>query len=61
MLLLLHEAIKKAGGDDTQFFTSAYIWRFDKRVDVSGDILAFRVQQFIPPYVCAYLRHIYGN
>lgn len=58
MLLLLKEAIRKRG-DDLQFFQEAYIWRFQKHVDVAGDILAYRVQQRVPSYVLDYLKHIY--
>lgn len=59
MLLLLQEAIVRGGRDDLMFFQTAYIWRFNKQVDISVDVLAYRTQQRVPSYVLEYLRHIY--
>jgi hypothetical protein len=58
MLLLLKEAIKRRG-DDLQLFQEAYYWRFQKHIDIGGDIIAWRVQERVPQYVIEYLRHIY--
>jgi hypothetical protein len=58
MLLYLANKIHELGGDDRSFFVSAYIWRFNKVVDISGDVLAYRVQGFVPPYVSEYIKHI---
>ena len=51
MQLLLREAIRKSGGDDSQFFQAAYWWKFRQHINVWGDILAYRPQQKIPDYV----------
>lgn len=61
MLLYLTQKIREIEGGDKSFFTSAYIWRFNKIVDISGDVLAYRVQGFIPLYVSEYVKHIQKN
>lgn len=61
MLLRLIEAIKKSGGTDLEYFQSAYFWKFQKHINVFGDILAFRTQQHIPDYVVQFMRHTYGE
>ena len=44
--------------DDFFFFETAYQWKFKKRIDVSGDVTAWRVQQVVPSYVCEFVLHI---
>lgn len=44
--------------DDFFFFETAYQWRFEKRIDVSGDVTAWRVQQIVPSYVAEFILHI---
>lgn len=56
MLLILLEAIKRSGGDDLQYFQSAYYWKYQRHIDVWGDVLAFRTQQVIPKYVEEFTR-----
>lgn len=56
MLLILLEAIKRSGGDDLQYFQAAYLWRYQKQIDVWGDIISFRTQQVIPRYVEEFTR-----
>ena len=44
--------------DDFFFFETAYQWRFKNRIDVSGDVTAWRVQQTVPSYVTEFVLHI---
>ena len=59
MIILIQEAIKQRGGDDLMFFQSAYLWRFGKLVDISGDVLAWRTQHQIQPYIREYIVFLY--
>lgn len=58
MKLLLREAILRRH-DDLQFFQEAYVWRFKAQGNVLSDVVAWRSQEHVPPYVIAYLRHCY--
>jgi len=60
MLLSIHALIARNKITDTQFFRSAYMWFFQKDADVSGDVLAFRVQGAIPLYVRNYMGYIHS-
>ena len=60
MLLALSEIIRRSGTDDLGFFETSYWWKYRKQVNVWGDVLAFRTQGTIPPYVQEYVRHLEG-
>lgn len=60
-MLLLREAIRKSGGDDMQFFQSAYYWKYKKQVDIWGDVIAFRTQRRIPDYVVQFMHDKYDK
>lgn len=61
MLLALSEIIRRSGHSDLEFFQVAYYWRFQKHVDVWGDVLAFRTQGVIPSYVKERVAMLEGN
>lgn len=56
--LIVHELCQRYGGDRI-FFEVAYYWKFQKQVDLHGDLLAWRVQQIIPKYVQEFISHEY--
>lgn len=58
MLLYLKEKIKQCGGDDLQFFQSAYIFIFDKFYECVADIAQYRLHGVIPRYVQDYIKHL---
>jgi hypothetical protein len=60
MLLSIHALIEKNKISDTQLFRTAYVWSFGKDANVSGDVLAFRVQGAIPLYVRLYMGYIHS-
>lgn len=62
MLLYLKEMIRRSGGDDLQFFQSAYIFVFDKFYECVSDVVQYRLHGIVPKYVQTYLEHIkYAN
>lgn len=61
MLLGLCNVMQRLGVNDSRFFRIAHVWAFGRDVDVHCDVLAFRVQQTIPPYVRKYLIHLQGE
>lgn len=61
MLLALSEIIRRSGHSDLEFFQVAYCYRFQKQVDVWGDVLAFRTQGIVPSYVREYVSMLEGN
>ena len=59
MWLWLADRIARTQITPTDFFRSAYIWRFKKtEVDVSLDVKKYDKDQTVPPYVEAYIDHI---
>ena len=61
MLLLLVATLKKIKRTDFEYFQEAYYWKYQKQANVYGDIIAWRVQKFIPEYVSEYTEYIVKN
>jgi len=60
MLLALREIIHRSGTDEKGFFDSAYWWKFQKTINVWGDVLQFKQHGKIPDYVVQYVQHLEG-
>jgi len=60
MLLALHEIIHRSGHTDVEFHRVAYWFVFQKDANLQGDVLAYRTQGFVAPYVAKYVQHLEG-
>lgn len=58
MRLWLADRLLRENITPESFFRSAYIWRFGKIVDISRDVLEYKVAGIVPIYVEAYIQHI---
>lgn len=58
MLLYLAHKIQETGGDEQQFFRTAYMWRFGKDYACANDICQYRLHAIVPKYVVEYIQHI---
>lgn len=61
MRLYLENHLEQHKITDTDFFRSAYIWRFGKIENVYGDVLQYRVHGVIPSYVAEYVSYIQSS
>lgn len=50
--------IAQTPGGDLMFFQEAFIWCFQKQIDVYGDVLAWRTQKQVPLYATRYAKYL---
>lgn len=58
MHLWLADRMVRDHTEPKQFFRIAHVWRFERDVDVSRDVLTYKVGGIIPQYVQEFVRNI---
>lgn len=61
LYLRLHQKLDETRLDALQFFGTAYLWRFNKRLSSDSDYVQWLLHGVIPPYVAAYVDFLDGE